>query len=227
MCGVPVWSLSVCAVFQLARQHFRRLAAAACAAGWTVPGSASEPPALCSEPDGAPRTHSGNARLVPEHTHTYVMKVFSMQVCVCVLPHHSARLLPESFPQIGHLQPQAPPLHLCRMQPLAEDQEMLLEDRHQTLLAHRGQRSAEGDSFSDKIEFLLCLATFVSDCKDVRLLRPSLIRLLSVSSFTPQDDRLDSDWSRRRSRRRDKPAQATESKSGGDESRETKETRCF
>lgn len=84
MCGVPVWSVSVCAVFQLARQHFRRLAAAACAAGWTVPGSASEPPALCSEPDGAPRTHSGNARLAPEHTHTYVMKVFSMQVCVCV-----------------------------------------------------------------------------------------------------------------------------------------------
>lgn len=83
MCGVPVWSVSVCAVFQLARQHFRRLAAAACAAGWTVPGSASEPPALCSEPDGAPRTHSGNARLAPEHTHTYVMKVFSMQVCVC------------------------------------------------------------------------------------------------------------------------------------------------
>lgn len=72
VCGIPVWSVSVCAAFRPAQWRVRRLAAAACAAGWTVPGSASEPPALCSEPDGAPHTHSGNAHLAPEKTHNHI-----------------------------------------------------------------------------------------------------------------------------------------------------------
>ncbi len=60
-----------------------------------------------------------------------------VHVRVCVKPHHPAgvlSLLLQSFLQIGHLQPQAPPLHLGRMQPLAEEQEVLLEAGHQGLM---------------------------------------------------------------------------------------------
>lgn len=66
----PVQCGSVCAVCWSPQRRVRRLAAAVFAAGWSVPGSAPEPPALCSEPDGAPHTHCGTAQLGPAQTQT-------------------------------------------------------------------------------------------------------------------------------------------------------------
>ena len=59
-------------------------------------------------------------------------------------PHRPGRLrplLPQPSLQIGHLQPQAPPLHLGRVQPLAEEQEVLLEGGDQGLMGGHAQRS--------------------------------------------------------------------------------------
>jgi len=76
--ALPVWSGSVSTASPSARWRERRLGAAERAAGWTDPGTASGPPAPCSEPDGAPHINSGNAQLEPEH---------STGVCVCLTPN--------------------------------------------------------------------------------------------------------------------------------------------